>query len=163
RTPLWFPQWARETNIVKIVACCIYIFVTYIFGDSPYQGVNGFRGKPNNYSLKRVRTAYTSSQLVELEAFHLNCFLCHPRSSYHPWLKLQQKYYVSASVYSNSMKAQQKYGNTTPEYAPCSMQDNDSIFFIMLKMIHCDPNTSYLLGHNSSQERIKHALKLTHL
>ncbi|XP_055770190.1 homeobox protein Hox-B3a-like [Salvelinus fontinalis] len=102
-------------------------------------------------------------------------------------LKHQQNDYVSASVYPNSMKGQQKYA-TTPEYAPCSMQDNDSSFSIHyaqadpvhvdvnLPFTACgvnnqcnhtaqmtssqhhpkptlyDPNTSYLLGHHSSQE-----------
>uniref|UniRef100_A0A8C7SCF6 Homeobox domain-containing protein n=1 Tax=Oncorhynchus mykiss TaxID=8022 RepID=A0A8C7SCF6_ONCMY len=149
---------------------------------------------------------YGCAQLVELEAFHLNRFMCQLRRVEMPnqinlkerqikiWFQnlrsspealtslgyinamgdddvdydavsppslklqyLQQKYYVSAPVYSNSMKTKQKKTNTTPEYAPCSMQDKDSNI-----NLHCDPNTSYLLGHNYSQERIKHALKLTH-
>ncbi|CAB1312034.1 unnamed protein product [Coregonus sp. 'balchen'] len=63
-----------------------------------------------------------------------------------PSLKLQQNDYVSASVYPNSMKAQQKYANTTPEYAPCSRQDNYSMFSIHYAQadpVHVDVNLPF--------------------
>uniref|UniRef100_A0A8C8K1X5 Secreted protein n=1 Tax=Oncorhynchus tshawytscha TaxID=74940 RepID=A0A8C8K1X5_ONCTS len=56
-----------NSNIVKIVACCVYIFVPYIFGDSPYQGVNGFRHNHDAPAHQPLAHLESQSNLKDLD------------------------------------------------------------------------------------------------